>query len=331
MFEKLTKLVLLSVTLWSFCGCSHDKAPAEPEIPVGKPAYSFDWKKTNSLTIAKADPATGDHWMARVGRIQEKPESFFENDPWEIQAYSENTVLSDRLANRILIEHFLDTLSTFRAETAVDADESSDKVRSSYGLNPPRYSIQWQAWDLPSQKMRTYQVEISPETTTQAGHETYGSFPPSRKIYKVEGATIPMLGYIKDFLTLRQSQLSPLSSDDVDEIVVEGGGGKLYAQRDGDRWADEKHHPWKKEFGPFLDRLTHLRIKNFIDSENEAVPLKQKIERSTTMKVTVKDRYGKPTVFRFARMADHRVVADVSSRGQAVFELFPDALDHFNP
>jgi hypothetical protein len=331
-----TVKILLSVSLIALSSCTHDKldkSEDSAEIPLGKPAYSFDGKRANALTIAKADPATGDHWMARVTRIQEKPESFFDNDPWLIQAYSENTSLEDQLANRILILHLLDTLSTFRATAVVNADESSDSVRSSFGLNPPRYAIQWQAWDKTGQKLKTYQTEIGNPVDLKQGNETYGTFPPSRKIYKVDGAAIAMLDYVKDFLSLRQSQLSPLTSDDVDEIVIENGCGKklLYAQRDGDRWTNQNHKLWKKDVAGFLERMTHLRIKTFIDSQTQSDPLRNRLTSASQLKVILKDRYGKPTTFRFAQTADHQVIADVSSRGKAVFDLFPEALDHLNP
>ena len=62
-----------------------------------------------------------------------------------------------------------------------------------------------------------------------------------------------MLDFLKGFSTLRRETLSPIDSDDVDEIRVEKAGVKtLYAQREGDKWTDEKHRPVKADVAAFL-------------------------------------------------------------------------------
>ena len=123
-------------------GCTHSSennssTVASPVIQVGKSPFHFDSKHVVALSLVKADPQSGDHWSARVERVQEYSKSFYDSDPWQIQSFSGGDIL-DRAANRTWILHFIDTLTTYRPDTKLDISNITPAVRSNYGLNPPR-------------------------------------------------------------------------------------------------------------------------------------------------------------------------------------------------
>lgn len=326
----LLKLILpLACILPTACSRPTESTQSIP-TGGGRPAYAFDLSHAVSLTIAKADPTTGEHWIARVERNPEAPATFHELDPWMIRSYSAAENLPDRLANRNYILHLIDTLQTFHANAIVNGDPSVD-ARASYGLTPPRYALQWEVRD--GQVTKNFAIEIGNVTDPKAemAKESYGTFPPAHSIYRVDGAAIAMLDYLKNFATLRHEVLSPVTSDDIDEIEIVRGKKKVfYAQREGDVWTNEKHRPWKKDVAGFLDRITHLRIQAFIDLEEETTPLLQELSKHPLVEITLKDRLGNPTVFIFAKKKN-RELAEVSNRGKAVFVLFPTALKKLEP
>ena len=329
-------VVALSVGV-SLAACT-SKPSAESQqaisaITLDRPVFHFDYKRATSLTIAKSDPASGDHWEARFERQQDNAAAFYDGDPWVIRSYSENGSLPDRLANRTLILHLLDTLSTLHPIERA-SDGAGENVRASYGLTPPRYALRWEVREPEEKQPKSFQVEIGGlvNSGSDSDRVAYGVFPPDTTIYKLDGAALPMLEYVKKFSVIRQETLSPLSSDDVDEIEIRQNGAKtFYAQRDGDLWSDAHHHPWKKrDVQGFLDRITHLRIENFVDAGAEAAPLRTVLERKSVTEITLIDRYSKPTKLRLARQGE-RALAEISSRPGAVFVLYPGALSKLEP
>jgi hypothetical protein len=320
-------------------GCTHSSNEAgPPAIQIGKPAFAFDAKQTFVLNLAKADPKSGDHWSTRVERVVENPASsatptFHDSDSWRIKTYSESSTLQDRRANRGWIVHLLDTLTTFRANSKLDVQNPSSEVKARFGLYPPRYVIQWQALDAGTHQPRTFEIRIgSPVDPERAPYgESFGILPPSPDIYRVNGATMAMLEYLKNFSGLRQEVLSTLESDDVDELELKQNARKLlYAQREGDRWTDEKHHRVKANAAALLDRITHLRIARFIDDPIEAAA-RSRILAKPLYTVILKDRYSHPVELRFGKAPGGVVIASESLRPNAVFEMYPDTLRHLQP
>lgn len=316
-----------------FTGCSNH-AP-EPSVPVGdsKGAFAFDARHTISLTIAKADPATGDRWLARLVRKTESPGMFYENDPWIVENYSESTSLSDRLANRNYLLHLIDTLSTFHATAATGQRASDPQARGAAGLNPPRYALKWEVREPESKTSKTFEAEIGNpvDPKNPQSKESFGTFLPDTRILRVDGAALAMLDYLKSFETLRLQTLSPVASDDIDEIEISHGKKRVfYAQREGDRWTNEQHRAWKKDVGAFLERITHLRIQKFVDSDADSAAKRAFLEKNLLETLTLKDRSGNATTFLFAREKKEALAA-VSTRGNAVFELYPEALKRLEP
>jgi hypothetical protein len=333
-----TLSIALSVTM---TGCSQSPSESASSssnggLHLGKPAFQFDPKHVVALSLVKADPRSSDHWSARVARAQDNPKSFYDSDPWQIQSFSGGDIL-DHAANRGWILHFIDTLTTYRPETKLDISPDSKitpEVRANYGLNPPRYEIQWQVIDPETQKISSFELQIgngttpvhdsNPANSDSSDGESFAIFPPHTDIYRANGASMAMLDFLKNFTTLRQETLSPLDSDDVDEIHIEKPHTKpFYAQRDGDRWTDEKHHPIKADVAGFLDRVTHLRILQFVDDAAQAQMLKKSLASAHDHTViTFTDRYSHPVQLTFGKIKDVPV-ATVSTRGDAVFDLYP--------
>jgi hypothetical protein len=333
---------VLRITIFScfaavnMTGCTHSSENnSSTVVQVGKSPFQFDSKHVVALSLVKADPQSGDHWSARVERVQENSKSFYDGDPWQIKSFSGGDIL-DHAANRTWILHFIDTLTTYRPDKLLDISNITPAVRANYGLNPPRYEIQWQVMNLETQKLDSYELQIgnpttqskTPDPTAEGNGESFSIFPPSSDIYEANGASMAMLDFLKGFSTLRRETLSPIDSDDVDEIRVEKAGVKtLYAQRDGDKWTDEKHHPVKADVTSFLDRVTHLRILQFIDDTAQAQTLKKSLASpSGRTVITLTDRYSHPVQLTFAKV-DALPVATVNTRSDAVFALFPGSLE----
>lgn len=327
----------IAVGLMIMTGCTQSSSEGSSSVQLGKSPFLFDPKHVVELSIVKADPRSGDHWSARVERIQDNPKSFYDGDPWQIKSYSAGDIL-DHSANRTWILHFVDTLTTYRPDTKLDISNVTPDVRANYGLNPPHYEIQWQVMNPETQKLDSFELQIGNPThletdsssaigTAESG-ESFAIFPPSKDIYQANGASMEMLDYLKGFSTLRQETLSPLESDDVDEIrVIRAGAKPLYGQRDGDRWTDEKHRPLKTDMAAYLDRVTHLRILQFVDDPAQTQTLRKALASASGRTViTLTDRYSHPVQLTFAKLKDIPV-AMVSTRGDAVFDLYPGSLE----
>jgi len=77
-----------------------------------------------------------------------------------------------------------------------------------------------------------------------------------------------------------------------------------------------------------VEGISHLRIRQFIDDEEQAAKLIPLIQAKPLYQVTVKDRKGQPTLLTLNLM-DGKNWATLSSRPGNVFELFPETLRLF--
>jgi hypothetical protein len=331
-------LFILLSTLFESCSL-HDSqsTPAQttPRITAGKPAFSFDPKQTTSLSLVKADSSTGDHWSAQVQRVPSTPGSFQDSDPWQITSYSNSPSLIDRLANRGWILHFLDTLSTFRADLKMDAPSTPESL-AKYGFSPPRYALQWQVQTSETPpKLQTYELQIGSALDFEKNPdgETYAVFPSSKVFYQANGAALVMLSDLKTFLNLRQDTLSTLESDDVNGLEVTSPGKSVYARREGPQWNDKKHHSLNENIDVegLLNLVTHLRILKFVDSQEEIQKLLPLIRKKNILavKVVLKDRYSQKDDFKVCKIGSHTYATE-SSRPGAVFELYPETFDRLS-
>jgi hypothetical protein len=305
-YLKLAVVVPLISGLSLMTGCTRQSTETPPQdlsvaaVTLGKPVFQFDPAQTISLNIAKADPISGETWSARV----EKSPSDLR---WRIASYSGDSQLSDRFANGGWIEHFLETLTTFRPDSVLSETDSGH-----YGFSPPRYSLEWRIQNPGTHQTSTYELRVGAPVDFEKSPdgEAFTMFPTHEEIYQAGGAALVMLRYLKSFSSLRLETLSTLGSTDVTEIEVKGPGKKTFhSKSNGGKWAGAST-------SALVDFITHLRIQSFIDHETTH----EAFLPSVTIRLT--DRYAHVTTLFF----DEQDRAKNSDRGDMSFKLYPGSV-----
>jgi hypothetical protein len=297
----LTPALLLPFTLSLFMtGCTRQKTETPPadlavnSVTLGKAAFAFDPAQTTSLSVAKADPISGETWSARV----EKTDA---NGLWQIASYSGESQLSDRLANKAWILHFFETLTTFRPDSFF-----ADSDSGHFGFSPPRYSVDWRIQGVDG-KTATYELRVGSPVDFEKSPdgEAFTIFPPHAEIYQAGGAALVMLRYLKGFSSLRLETLSTVEAADVTEIEMTGRK-TLHSQFNGKKWIGA-------EVSVIVPFLTHLRIEKFLDG------VRPKVSFIPVLTVRLTDRYSHVTVLSF----DSQDLAENSDRAGALFQMYP--------
>lgn len=283
--------------------CTSSQNSNEPLIPKGKSPFDFETKKITTFEIAKADPKTGDSWTAQFERNRD--------GMWEIASGPGGERLIDRKAHSQLIDHLLDTLKTLRV-----TQQAPKGPPESFDLAPPRFALRWGGNEL------------------RLGSGKFASIGSS--IYEVEGAALKMLDYVESFQSLReQTLLSPISSDDIDEVELSRNGKKyFYAQREGTLWTDAHHRPVQPDMAYFLDQLTHARIQEFVEHPKISAPLATSVQKNPLVQITLKDRLGHATeaYLKWEIIEGSKnLYSTTSLRPTAVFRIFNEALRFFVP
>lgn len=305
----------LSVAFALGAGCTQKEQVPSGSVRLNAPLFVFEPRQVSELLISKHDPSTGDVWTARINVRAEVDRS--RARVWEISSAPQGKALRDRLVDGAFVEHFLNTLTTFAAVAQAPAGPAE-----TFGLKPPVFALSW-TFD-----GRSFNVEIG-----IAPGKIPGRYALSRSqntgTFIAQGAALHMLENLSSFEALRRRVLVTLESDDVDEIEVwDGKKLRLYAQRQGEGWVDRKKRrlvaPWSSDaVGALLDRLTHTRIKTFIDDREQAERIARLLDPAThpsLQRVILKDRRGNPFEIRTA--ADPAGVwASFSARPDGVFEL----------
>lgn len=298
-FPKFSMLLLL----WCALACTSSQNTKEGIIREGQSPFAFDTKKIMTFEIAKADPKTGDAWSAQFDR---NPDGI-----WEVASGPGGGHLIDRKAHSQLIDHLLDTLRTLRVTHLAPKGPPE-----SFELIPPRFALRWGGHEL------------------RLGSGQFASI--GSTVYEVEGAALKMLDYIDSFQSLReQTLLSPITSDDIDEVELSQGGKKyFYAQREGTVWTDVHHKPVKPDMSFFLDQLTHARIQEFVDQPETSAQLAASVRKNPLVQITLKDRLGHATqaYWKWETMEGTKKLFSTSSlRPSAVFRIFDGAVRFFEP
>jgi hypothetical protein len=327
-FSGLLALGLLFATACTGGGAG-DGAPA----PIStRPPFSFDYKAVTSVLLAKSDPATGDRWSARLQREGDDPEQ------WTLNPAGSARPIGDRRAAGGFILHLLDTLRTLHPVAPAPRGGLD-----SFGLSPPRFAIRF---TVPGDGgERQYELRIGSDGRTGSGETGAWSqfLPPDTReedaqVVLAGGAALQMLDYIRTFDALRLQTLATFTTDDVDEFELKRAGKSLfYAQREGSDWADRARKPLKADITAQLDGLTHGRIRDFIDDPlDPAAALASAIDHEPLVSALLTDRQGHVTSIRIRwetrdskDAAKKRLLATISSRPNAVFELYPELIRYF--
>jgi len=290
-----------------FLACTSSKSPSTStktaQFIKGQLPFQFETQKITTFEIAKADPKTGDAWTARFERNRE--------GIWEIAAGPGGPNLLDRKAHSSFIDHLLDTLKTLQVTRP-----ALQGPPESFDLSPPRFALRWGQNEL------------------FLGSGKFASI--GGTVYELEGAALKLLEYIPQFQSLReQTWLSPLTSDDIDEVELSRAGKKyFYAQREGSVWTDQQHKPVKPDMNHFLDQITHARIQEFIDDPEVSQRLAQDLRKNPMQELTLKDRNGTATqaFFKWEASGGFKKLYCLStSRPTSVFRIFDESTRFFEP
>ncbi|MBY0469616.1 DUF4340 domain-containing protein [bacterium] len=313
MAPKTLKTGLLFLGILGLVGLALNSCTREPSVPEGR-LYTIQPDEISHLSIANLDPVKGSHWTAEMKRT---PQS--QND-WTITSGPQGLSLLDGAADEKFILHLLDTLSTLTTGTS----ESLKGTLAGFGLEPPHYVLKWTTF-----KGDTHQLELGAFVSQNTSTMRFARLE-NKAITSVQGATIEMLNHMSSFDALRKRRLSTMTTDDVDEFEIWNGKNKrLYAQRHGEDWVDAKSKRIPYNIHDFLEGITHLRVKAFLDDQTESAKLHEWIEKKSTQRFVLKDRKGNASILKVAPK-DGRLWALFSTRGKQVYELFPEATHVLN-
>src|SRR5689334_18947507 len=90
------QLALLVALLTASNGCLSGSTEQNARLEPGSKPFQFDLKKVQTLTLAKSDPLTGDHWFAVFQPKPEHPRRRTAPAPWEITSAPGDFLLADR-------------------------------------------------------------------------------------------------------------------------------------------------------------------------------------------------------------------------------------------
>ncbi|MGK5084055.1 hypothetical protein WDW37_12225 [Bdellovibrionota bacterium FG-1] len=299
-------------------GCSHsgpDSSTPARELKEGATLYSFEPEKVIDLLITKADPSTGDQWTARVHRPDSK------SSEWEILTEGAGGPLLDRKADGLLIAHLLDSLHTTPIVHAFAGGPPE-----SLGLAHPRFALKWRI-----EPTTEFELKIG----NPADPDTAFAMIPGQSPFVVGGATLKILDYLTHLESLRLKTWAGFNSDDMDEIeIFHGKKTEFYAQREGTDWTNRNHKKTRADLSPWLEKLTHARVLEFIDDPLLAKNIRTAIQAHPDRQALFKDRHGLATrllIGKGVRERAHHFYALSSKRPEGVFQIYPTSAKSLDP
>ncbi len=308
-------LAVYLLTLIALTACTEKKPAHLPKNPF----QQFNYVETQSVSILKNDPETGDRWDVRLRPAPGATEG--DGTPlWEFTDTSVPWI--DRLVDRSFLFHLLDTLSTLQV-----ASEPQSGPPTAFGLSPPFFAIQWKTSSHPEQaELRLGQTNRSPEgrfalIKDENGHD---------QIVVIQGAVLQMLAQLQNLQQLRRQVLFTWDIDAIDGVRWKSGS----VERRSDGWIT----PGKKGHRPiavhqtedWLQFLCHLRINHFIDDTSENSQLLTAIRSAPDHLITFEGRRKNKFEFR-VKIQNGKLYGWVSTRPRAIFQLYLDTLKHILP
>jgi hypothetical protein len=283
--------------LFLFSGCTESNPL---HSPIGTRPFQFDPKQVSELMITKFDPNTGDRWTATFKQT---------GNDWEIVSGPNNIILSDRKANSTFILHLLDAIRTLKIESNAPLGSLA-----SLQLSPPRFGIRW---NTPQGEFQ-FRLGSALKNPSSAYLTLDGTQP-----LQAQGSAIQMFDMIKSFQFLRKHTWTTVSSDDIDEIkIFQRGKPHFYAQREGDLWTDQKHHPLKKNVSDLLEKITNAQPLELVDHPEQVSGIKMLFSSDSSYQADLIDRKGKTTSLKLQKSKD-RLYGLSSDRPSIAFVLEP--------
>jgi hypothetical protein len=333
--KKLMFILLLILTHLSFSvGCSKKnksqspiqsgegtEAPIEVRSELNQKLFQFEPKKIIELTLIRIDPAFKDNFSFTF--LKNGDDKLRDEDQWEMKSATHLDELKDRLANGNWIEHFLDTLTTLTPR-----EVAGEAPLNHFGLDPPRYIIQM--------KTKTgHSVEVHLGDTAHSPSSRWGRLPHHKegitKPMRYEGAAIQMLSLIQTPQFLRRERILISQADDIDLIQkTYQGKTTIDVEREGIEWVTPKtRKKVKAPIAKWLEALTHLRAKRFIEAEPELKLVEELFRKNdpTTERIRLDFTNRKNEIETLeARIKSGKVWARLSRRLGVIFELHKDAI-----
>lgn len=299
--------------------------------------FAFVPEDVREFVIFKKDP-NKEHWSVTLSRAP--------GARWRITSAPQGKSLIDSLANETLINHVISTFQTLNI-----SEFAPPSSLEQMGLDSPHYTLKW------STSTATYQVELG-VPVGYGGTQSESSVAGKRyaiasvdaaatsefaqtqkektKPLVIQGATLQMLNYVSDFSSIRERRLAPYESDQFDAIRTSNSKSEFYAERNGDDWIQgSQQKKIKAPIQDWLQSLTHLRISEFLDEEQESMNLKKKFtrmkpEQTITLEPTGLEKKD-PVRITVYRDSD-QLYAEVSTRKHSslptYFKLFPESRAH---
>ncbi|MBC7693310.1 MAG: DUF4340 domain-containing protein [Methylotenera sp.] len=341
-FRKFTQpslpVVVLAIAASLSNGCTSRNEPPSgvnpasgglgttSELKLNAPLFSFSHEQARELNLIKNDPASGDHWTARIinSGSAEKPD-------WKIASSSMDLI--DVRADGPYIVHLLDTLRTLQA-----FELAPEGPLSSFGLTTPLFALRWLA---PNSNGQMTENEIHLGDSNLKAGGIYACLPARSgavshpQVFLVRGAALEMLTHLARFEALRLRKLVTFETAELDSIALKGPGIQWSVLRAKDTWQEAPsrralHDP--VNFQRRLEGLTHLRILRFIDDARENTALKKAFEETKVSRAffTLRQNGSQPITLK-VRQNQGKTHAWISTRPDATFEVYSDILKFFKP
>lgn len=291
---------ILVTTLVSSCsggGADKYRQPLGERASLG---FKSSPQLVHTLEISRSAPQA---WSARFSRGA--PLVSGEDPSWQIDSLvnPQGHPFKDRVAFQGRIDHLLQTLTTLTI-----VGPAPRGTLASLGLQPPLASLRWQTED------RTFEVSLGEVQSdgTQVCHS-----PEWREPQMCRGAALEMMAQVERLDQMRLPTWATFDAENVKEIEIrKAGQTEFRAKREGANWVARGK---KIEFKDSLERLTHARIRQFLEEEGKkddralqaATELVFHHEAGDSTRLKIGSRGGK-------------VIGTNSARPDGTFELHPE-------
>ena len=271
--------------------------------------FQFSPEKVTELSIHQFDPTQGEPWYLRVKMT---------GNHWEISSTSQASSLLDRWANETFILHVLDLFRTLEVEKT-----PLEGTLESFGLNPPRVSVQWVT---PEKSFEFHLGSRKPHDTTAT---YFQAALPLQEPQVIRGAALRMLDMIDSYSFFRRKIWMTQNIDEIDEVrIVSNKKEILYGQREADQWTQRNHQVNHFDIQNFLNTLTSAECQAFIDKPEEAKALLQFIQAKPEFEVQLFNRSKLQTLLKL-RAKDQILYGLNSSRSLGICKLRLELLRSF--
>ncbi len=235
---------------------------------------SFESEKINEMTLVKSSPEQAEEWWITFQKNR---------NVWQIVSLSQRPSPLDLLADDIFIRHLLDALKTIKIHAV-----APHGPLESFRLNPPLFAIRI--------KTEKNALDLQVGSLLHQNQKRYISLD-GKIVYIASGTGLELLEMIHSIHFLRKKNWSLFIADDVDEMELtypsQPQKPKLYAQREGDQWTDQRHQVVPRDFNRILNHITQVQADQLIDNSIQADELRKFIHSSSNLDVKLTNRQGK--------------------------------------